>query len=241
MDAEWQPAHPTQWMTPMASGVSLSNNDSSGHWARFTELNGKSVHEVLYRLEEDLGAKVWKNASTAHNGSGLELGLPNFDPASKAHAKLIKNGDYNKARALELIVNNKVWSNQRLMDAGIINTDEQLLCGRCGLEAETDYHRYYACEANHLIDHEDVSKTNFLAKEAKRRPHLACLWFRAIMPGNITSLPVGWAPIDDGDYYDPKFKEWLNATGKVGTDGTGGIDNDPRTRRTFSGAAVLNP
>ena len=120
------------------------------------------------------------------------------------------------------------------MDAGIITTDDQLLCGRCGFEAETDYHRYYACSAIHLIDHEYVSKTNFLAKEAKKRPHLACLWFRAIMPGNITSLPVGWAPIDDGDYYDPKFREWLNATGKAGADGTGGTDNDPRTRRTFS-------
>ena len=119
MDADWQPAHPTQCMTPTASGVSLSNDASNGHWARFTELKGKSIHEVLYRLEEDLGAKVWKHASEAHNGSGLELGIPNLDPASKAHAKLIKNGDYKKARAVVLVVNNKVWSNQRLMKAGI--------------------------------------------------------------------------------------------------------------------------
>ena len=94
---------------------------------------------------------------------------------------------------MELIVNNKVWTKQRLLEAGII-TDEQAMCERCGLKAETDYHRYYECDANKHIKHDDVTNTNYIAKEAKLRPHLACMWFRAIMPGNITSLPVGWGP-----------------------------------------------
>ena len=61
------------------------------------------------------------------------------------------------------------------------------------------------------------------------------------MPGDTASMPVGWAPDADDDHYDDDFTEWLNATGKAGTDGTGGIDSDPRTRRVYAGAAVLDP
>ena len=61
------------------------------------------------------------------------------------------------------------------------------------------------------------------------------------MPGNIASKPVGWAPIDNEEHDEKKFKKWLNDTGKAGADGTGGIDNDPRTRRAFAGAAVISP
>ena len=66
------------------------------------------------------------------------------------------------------------------------------------------------------------------------------MWYRAIMPGNIATIPVGWAPTAHDDHYDEHFVEWLNATGMVGTDGTGGKDTDPRTRRAYAGAAVLN-
>ena len=46
------------------------------------------------------------------------FGLPNLEPAPKAHAKLIRAGEYQKANALELVINNKVWSKQGLLDAG---------------------------------------------------------------------------------------------------------------------------
>ena len=98
-----------------------------------------------------------------------------------------------KAKAIELIVNNKVWTKQRLLDAGIIEADEAM-CERCGLHVETDYHRYYECIANGHINHEDVTNTEYMSQDAKRRPHLACMWYRAIMPGNIATIPVGWAP-----------------------------------------------
>jgi hypothetical protein len=193
MDIDWQPVDPTAWITPESIGFSLSNNVSSKQLACFTETQGHAVRQVLHRLEGDLEAAVWTKASLAHNGLGLECGLPNFEPASKAHAKFVKAGEYKKAKAVELAVNNKVWTKQRLLDAGMIEESEAM-CDRCGLHVETDYHRYYACSANDLIEHEDVSRTNYIAKDAGRMPHLACKWFRAIMPGNITSLPVGWAP-----------------------------------------------
>ena len=172
MDANWQPIDPTAWITPELSGYSKSNDASSEQLACFIETQGHSVREVLHRFEGDLDAAVWVKASSAHNGNGLEMGMPNFEPAARAHAKFVRDGNYDKARAVELIVNNKVWTKQRLLEAKII-TEDQATCDRCGLHIETDRHRYYECKANDLIDHEDVTKTNYIAKDASRRPHLA--------------------------------------------------------------------
>lgn len=170
----------------------------------------------------------------------MDQGLPNYEPAANAHAKLIQAGDYKAAKALELIVNNKAWSKQRLLDAGIITTD-QATCERCGEAIDTDLHKYYQCKANDFIECEAVTNTSQLGKDAKRQPHLVCMWYRAIMPGNISSKPIGWAPIDTEEHYDRNFRRRLNNAGKAGTDGTGGIDNDPRTRRAFAGAAAISP
>ena len=51
---------------------------------------------------------------------------------------------------------------------------------------------------------------------------------------------MGWAPASEDGHYDNNFVEWLNATGRAGTDGTGGLDSDPRTRRVYAGAAALD-
>ena len=102
----------------------------------FTGQRGRSLHEILYRLEEDLDMQLWKQASTSHNGAGLDQGLPNYEPAARAHAKLIKAGGYKEAKALELIINNKIWSKQRLLEAGII-TDDQPICERCAMRLES--------------------------------------------------------------------------------------------------------
>lgn len=193
MDIEWQPIDPSAWITSASTGLSLSSDASSKLLAGFTETQGHAVRQVLHRLEGDLEAALWGKASLAHNGLGLECGLPNFEPASKAHASFVKAGGYKKAKAVELTANNKVWSKQRLLDAGIIEESEAM-CDRCGgLHVETDYHRYYACIANGLIEHEDVIKTNYMAKDAGRMPHLACKWYRAIMPGKATPPPCRWA------------------------------------------------
>ena len=119
--------------------------------------------------------------------------------------------------------------------------EEEATCERCQAEIETDFHRYYGCKANDCIEDDDVSKTKWLIKKAKAEPQHLCLWMRAILPGCLTGTPVGWAPEDEeADHFDDNFTQWLNDTGKAGTDGTGGADNDARTRRTYAGAAVLN-
>ena len=127
MGVSWQPIDPTTWITPKSSGYTKSNNSSSEQIACFTETQGHSVREVLHRLEGGLEAAVWLKASSAHNGSGLELGMPNYEPASRARSKFVKEGNYKKAKAVELIVNNKVWTKQRLLEAGII-TEDLALC-----------------------------------------------------------------------------------------------------------------
>ena len=90
MDIGWQPIDPSAWITSASTGLSLSSDASSKLLAGFTETQGHAVRQVLHRLEGDLEAAVWSKASLAHNGLGLERGLPNFEPASKAHARFVK-------------------------------------------------------------------------------------------------------------------------------------------------------
>ena len=184
MEAGWKPVDPTNWIASESSGVSKSNVDSSKAMADFTKSEGLAAYEVLHRFEEDLEADIWKEASGARNGSGLENGAPHFGPAGKAHAKFTKRGEHKKAKAIELIVNNKVWTKHRLLEAGII-TEHEANCDRCGEALETDLHRYYDCKANDSINDDAVRKTQYLAKDAKKQKHQNCKWFRAILPGSL--------------------------------------------------------
>ena len=149
MDIGWQPVDPSAWITSASNGTNLSGDASSNLIAGFTETKGRAVRQVLHRLEGDLEADVWSKASLAYNGQGLERGLPSFEPASKAHANFVRKGDYEKAKAVELAVNSKIWTKQRLLGAKIIEESEAM-CDRCGgTQLETDFQRYYECSANH--------------------------------------------------------------------------------------------
>ena len=76
--------------------------------ASFANYECHEANQALHRFEEDLEAKLWKEASTARHGGGLEKGKPNFGPASKAHATLVGKGEHKKAKAIELISCNTV-------------------------------------------------------------------------------------------------------------------------------------
>ena len=240
IDAGWKPVKPMAWIAPTAREGCIGSDNTNGQMGDATSCEGHDDNQVLHRLTEDLEEKLWQEASSAHNGEGLQKGKPNFGPAANMHAKFVRQGDFKKAKAVELVTCNKVWSKQRLLDAKII-TEQEAVCSRCHGEIETDYHKYYGCKANDCIESDDVIKTNWLKKRAKEDTQNPCLWLRAILPGCLTSKPVGWAPDEEEeDHFDENFTKWLNDTGKAGTDGTGGIDGDPRTRRVFAGAAVLN-
>ena len=72
LDVEWKPVGHNYWITPTPNGCSRSNEVSSEQCASFTGLGGRALHEILYRLEEDLDMQVWRHASTSHNGTGLD-------------------------------------------------------------------------------------------------------------------------------------------------------------------------
>ena len=63
------------------------------------------THKIKGHLEQS----TWKHASEAHLGSGLELGEPNFGPADKAAKKLAKNGELAVAKAIPILVTNRVY------------------------------------------------------------------------------------------------------------------------------------
>ena len=230
MEARWKPESPTCWVTP------------DGDATNFMYEKGISHHRVLHALRTGLEADLWKHAADADRGSGLGDGMPHFGPASSTYDTFVKKGKHAMARALELIITNRSWCGARLLQANII-TEEEAKCKRCSMDIlETPYHRYYQCPANDIIGEEEVTNSQDLHTHVTRDTKHECMWFKGILPGQRVAEPVGW--LDEAECEATvlgKFSQILNKTGKVGTDGGGDQEKDPRNRRVSSGAAVFDP
>ena len=185
-DARWKPVQPTRWI--MRGGEA---------YADFGLEHGVSHHQVLHRLSDDLQNDLWEHAAEAYCGGGLQLGRPHFGPAGKAHADLIKSGEFEAARALECIVCNKSWPGARLLQTEIIEAS-QAICSRCDKGCtETPFHRYYECEANASIDSRLVSRTMDLRQRAATMPEWECLWFRGILQATQSDKRLGgWTSVN---------------------------------------------
>ena len=231
IEAKWDPHSPTKWRTPGG----LVDTD-------FNYEEGVSHHRILHVLREGLEADLWKHASGAHLGSGLEDGLPHFGPASTVYDKFVKQGKHVMARALEIIVTNRSWCGSRLLNAGIIS-EEEAKCKRCGQDTlETPHHRYYTCPANTDIEAKEVTTTQHLHKHFKRDTSHCCMWYRGVLPGSLIAKPVGW--IDESNcsaIIMGNFADILDRTRTAGTDGGGDKENNPRNRRVSSRAGVFDP
>ena len=135
---------------------------------------------------------------------------------------------------------NKVWSKERLVQAGII-TEAAAGCDRCGAAFESDFHRFFECPSNDCIQDECIRKSNGLAAKAKSDHTHKAKWYRAILPGDLIGEPVGW---QDEDVCSPTvvgdFDEILHSTAKTGTDRAGGPAPEPRTRVVAAGIFVMS-
>ena len=140
LDASWIPTHPTHWITRHNCNAKFKND------------SGIHDYEVLFHLERDLENGTWKNASEAHGGAGLDQGIPNFSPAAKVYKCLVKEGKLVEARALQVLLTNRAWCGERLLQAGIIEDEAKAVCRRCHLNVlETPHHKFYGCPDNQEI------------------------------------------------------------------------------------------
>ena len=70
--------------------------------------------------------------------------------------------------------------------------DVQTLCPRCGLEAETDFHRYWVCPDNAKVEDFAVKRTDRWMSDALKdvQQGLECIWLRGLVPSASTSFQV---------------------------------------------------
>ena len=83
--AGWQPLQPDRWNAPQD---------------RCAILNAKEPHadgDILEAVSLDLEKQMWKEASKHFMGSGLEQGIPCFEPAKIARRKLVYLSNKQKA------------------------------------------------------------------------------------------------------------------------------------------------
>ena len=109
MDIGWTPALPNKWLTSDKSMI-----------ATFDAIDGVTQYHVCHSIESDIHNKMWRHAAEGYCGRGLQAGIPILEPAMKAQAKLLKEGEIEAAKALVIVSTNRSWPGERLMSEGII-------------------------------------------------------------------------------------------------------------------------
>ena len=120
---------------------------------------------------------------------------------------------------MSTVIAGACWPASRI---NAINDKYPLQCSRCEEGVEDDLHTFWTCKCTQSIDHNFIIKSNVhindAIKEASRYP---CLWFRGILPSELTLLPDNIAPDDE-----PCFK-YINpiswTSGVYYGDASGGV------------------
>ena len=123
-----------------------------------------------------------KHASAFHCGQGLQSGACLRSWRLQV-ASLRKRGRGDFAAMMETAACAGIWTNARCADVYPVSP----ICERCGDALETDYHRYWACPGNDLIDDSTTQRTNYLNVPAAERGS-QCLFLRGIIPAAM--IPI---------------------------------------------------
>ena len=83
-------------------------------------------------------------------------GAPDVQCAKGVYKRVIKQGQVDKAKALESVVCHNNWPLAKIY----LKDPAKATCPRCGLGPETGEHRYWTCIKNVDITDPDVSDNN---------------------------------------------------------------------------------
>ena len=220
--AGWKPLTPTRWL---AKSGSIAIADGAAY---------ANAH-ILAQLQEDIAANLWEQAEQHPNSTGLAGGA-DFQPARKAKASLLKEGNHAAARAIDFLVCGALHDPH----IGSEGPRNEQLCHRCGLKVvATRKHELHECSANRQIDNPHIGKTNWVpGKALKQWDQWQCLYARGILPGS-------WVPKgDEVDYLTAKtwesgnFRKALDRAGMAHSDGSGGSKEIPQCIRKVAFGAV---
>ena len=124
-------------------------------------------------------------AATHFLGQGLELGVPDLSPAHVARGKLVKEGRFEEATALDVVTCGGQCPSTRF------DPSTADLCPHCGLHPETALHRYWTCPSLRDLPDDDsgtMRRTDWYKKLVLgSMQHLQCWWGRGILPYPYTA------------------------------------------------------
>ncbi len=131
--AGWKPLSPTRWLTSDKQSIAIIDG---------AEYN--KAH-ILAQLHQDLSKQIWKEASKHPHSKGIEGGAM-LQPAKRAKASLIKEGNYAAARAVDFLVCGV--PRDPIIPTGAAPGEEHL-CQRCDMHCiATRKHTLWQCAAN---------------------------------------------------------------------------------------------
>jgi len=160
-DLGWDVSNFREWLSPDGKPFSV---------LAATKNEGPLLEEV----RAGASLRAWSMASHHCLGQGLEKGEPGLDIARSAKAKFIKEGNYDEAKAVDLLVCGACFASK---------TQGTCPCGA----PDGPQHRYWDCSRLQELDNAEFKKGKWLKTVIfKPNSHLEveCLWGRGLLPAN---------------------------------------------------------
>ena len=129
----WEPRTFSEWVQPNGDVWSLP---------LLPETIFSPAH-LVYAIQDDVSAHLWKQASTHMQGEGLENGIAHGYTMALLH-QYRKQKIHDRAAALETILVGACWSPHRRCEANMIPVAEDV-CSFCGFSPCDDYHQFWGC------------------------------------------------------------------------------------------------
>ena len=193
---------------------------------------------LLDLITADASTLVWKEASLAWCGEGLEAGL-DADLSFAYHRSLQRDHQPRDLGMLETFLCGGYWPMLRRHQCGLADSPT---CKRCGLADDSAFHMLWGCGANVLVDHSDVTSTQGLcAMACAGAQSYPCLWLRGLVPKECV---VAHTPLPEPEVnyvgQPPDHGAWPSGT--YWTDGSGGRHSAfPSLRRCGLAVSVVQP
>jgi hypothetical protein len=186
-EAGWSPLSPTRWLAKDSVAI----------------VDGSPFNKarILAQLQKDLIAILWAKAGNHIHSAGITKGA-DMQPAKRAKASLLKEGNFAAAKALDYAFCGAIH------DAIIKNDKPKLeqFCTRCDLHVvATRKHVLWECRGNESIENPFMRKSRWTCRHAKAGfDEWTCLYTRDVVPSVWRPAP------NEVDYLDAKIWESSN-------------------------------
>ena len=184
--------------------------DPTAPWAK---------HAVLESARKQAASSLWRNAAHHFGGEGLDTGTSSFAPAANIRKQFVRDGKFDQAKALDMIVCGGATPGSRFEG---LEVHAATLCPLCGAP-DHPKHRYYECRSLRLLPapHRVLTNIAWTSKLANEAPtcNWECLLYRAILPADAwDQVPENKPPIN---FELGTLEDTTRASEQLWTDGAG--------------------